>query len=600
MAFLIPENLSTRADVPPAAGRLAKALREALDDDATVWYEPLFGAGQDRPDLVALVPDSGVLVLQVLGAKMGALRGTVNGAIVLVDPGGAERAVPTPLSRAEAFAADLARRLAGVPDLTPAERLPVFAGGVVAYLSREEAARAGYGTVLDLERCLFRDDLEVALTNAGGFRRLVASLLGTDLRDRIDERAERLHRALIHPETVIGAPTLPFPSASPAEELQVLDRKQETLARGLGEGHRVIRGVAGSGKTLVLTFRARHLAQLHLRHRVLVTCFNRALAGSLRRQLRELGNIDVKTIDTVINDLVRQGGGGNVDFGDAPELADRAATALAVLDRGIASMTRYDHVLVDEAQDFPTPALQLCVRLLANGSSSLLVVADAAQNIYRNAFTWKAAGINASGRTRVLEVGYRNTREILEWAHSFLIRGGDVRLDAGAEASDETAVIPPTLSTRHGPIPVVMKSSTQGMECVAVAEFCAGRIAKGSPPSSIAVLYGARWAGGFDWPDALQRAFRQRGVPHRWATDPKDPRGKDTLGADPDRVVISTIHSAKGLEWRHVVLVGIFDDRPESDRTINRRLIYVGMTRATEELAISASGSHRYLADLER
>jgi len=85
VAFLIPENLSTRRDVPTAASRLAKALREALDDDATVWYEPLFGGGQERPDIVALVPDTGVLVLEILGAKSGALRGTRDGNIVIVD-----------------------------------------------------------------------------------------------------------------------------------------------------------------------------------------------------------------------------------------------------------------------------------------------------------------------------------------------------------------------------------------------------------------------------------------------------------------------------------------------------------------------------------
>jgi superfamily I DNA/RNA helicase len=227
-------------------------------------------------------------------------------------------------------------------------------------------------------------------------------------------------------------------------------------------------------------------------------------------------------------------------------------------------------------------------------------VADAAQNIFRNQFTWKAAGINAAGRTRVLDVGYRNTREVLEFAHNFLMKGGDVRLDAGADASDESAVIPPILSTRHGPVPLFLLSDSQQHECETIAEHCAERIAKGSSPGSIAVLYGARWAGGFDWLSTLPTEFDRLGVPYRWATDPNDHAGKDTLGADPAQVVLSTIHSAKGLEWRHVVLFAIFDDRPESDRSVNRRLIYVGMTRSTEELVISRSGEHRYMVDMER
>ena len=601
MAFLIPENLSTRRDVPAAASRLAKAMREALDDDATVWYEPLFGAGQERPDIVALVPDSGVLVLQILGAKNGALRGTRDGGIVIVDRDDVERVTPTPLARAQVFAEHLAGRLASDTTLASSDCLPVTAAGVLAYLSRSEAQSAGYATVLDLDRCLFREDLDIALSDAGAFRRLVAGLLSTELRDPIDENAEKVHRALIHPETVIGVPTLPFATATPAEELQVLDRQQEALARGLGEGHRVIRGVAGSGKTLVLTFRARHLAALYPRQRVLVTCYNRALAGSLARQLHDLPYVEVRRIDQVIQDVLFRCTGSGSDFAIHPELADRASAALAALDMPLAgAVVRYDHVLLDEAQDFPTPALQLCVRMLAEGSTSLLVVADAAQNIYRNDFTWKAAGINAPGRTRVLSIGYRNTRELLEFAHDFLMRGGDVRLDAGAEVSDESAVIPPTLSTRHGPVPLFLLSPSHQIECLRIAEYCADRIAKGSAPGSIAVLYGASWAAGFDWLTTLQKALRQLGVPYRWATDPSDRAGKDTLGADPDQVVVSTIHSAKGLEWRHVVLCAIFDDRPESDRSVNRRLIYVGMTRATEELAISRSGEHRFMVDMER
>jgi superfamily I DNA and RNA helicase len=35
-----------------------------------------------------------------------------------------------------------------------------------------------------------------------------------------------------------------------------MDMEQEKLARNLGEGHRIIHGVAGSGKTLILAYRA--------------------------------------------------------------------------------------------------------------------------------------------------------------------------------------------------------------------------------------------------------------------------------------------------------------------------------------------------------
>jgi superfamily I DNA and RNA helicase len=42
--------------------------------------------------------------------------------------------------------------------------------------------------------------------------------------------------------------------------MRVMDLQKEQLARSLGDGHRVIHGVAGSGKTMILGYRAEYLA----------------------------------------------------------------------------------------------------------------------------------------------------------------------------------------------------------------------------------------------------------------------------------------------------------------------------------------------------
>src|SRR5690606_29930963 len=62
--------------------------------------------------------------------------------------------------------------------------------------------------------------------------------------------------------------------------LRVMDIQQEQLARSLGEGHRVIHGVAGSGKTLILGYRAEHLAKVCKRP-ILILCYNTTLATKL-------------------------------------------------------------------------------------------------------------------------------------------------------------------------------------------------------------------------------------------------------------------------------------------------------------------------------
>ena len=597
MAFLIPENLRTRADVPPGTARLARVLQEALEDSATVWYEPLFDPRGHRPHLAVLVPDSGILVLEVFGAKAGTVKGVRGDRLLVSDADGGSRELEDPLGRARGFAATLETALGAEARLGADERLPVAAAGVFAYLGRDEAASKGLGGAIDLDRCLFRDALETGLVEPSRIRRRFLELLGGPLRDPLSPVAERAHRAVIHPDTVIGRPTLPFPSATPAEELKVLDRAQEVLAKGLGEGHRVVRGVAGSGKTLVLSYRARLFADAFPGHRILVTCFNQSLAGMLKRQL-PMPNVDVKTIDHVIRD-VHDAAHEPVPSYKETELEGRADAALALVDQPGTKLRMYDHVLVDEAQDFPTPALKLTVAMLREGSDSLLVVADAAQNIYRNKFTWKAAGINASGRTRVLDLSYRNTVEILTYAHGFLMKGGSVELDDGTGTSDEGAVIPPRTNRRHGPPPTFLHMPSPQAEVVAITEKCRKLVEGGVSPGAIGVLYGAKNAVGFPWPQSLARRFVDLGVPFFWVTDPDQVGNKRLLGADPGKVVLSTIHSAKGFEFVHVFLCGYLDDKPEETKVLNRRLIYVGMTRATNELVLTASGDHPYIADLE-
>jgi len=133
---------------------------------------------------------------------------------------------------------------------------------------------------------------------------------------------------------------------------------------------------------------------------------------------------------------------------------------------------------------------------------------------------------------------------------------------------------------------------------IEIAERCRRLIDEGVSPGSIAVLYGSKNAAGFGWPATLQRRLVERGVPFLWVTDPEHTGNRTRLGADPTKVALSTIHSAKGFEFVHVFLCGYLDSKPEETPWLNRRLIYVGMTRATEQLVLTASGHHPFIADL--
>jgi hypothetical protein len=70
--------------------------------------------------------------------------------------------------------------------------------------------------------------------------------------------------------------------------LAVMDLHQAQVAHGLGEGHRIIRGVAGSGKTLILAFRAEYLARVSNKP-VLILCYANGIAGRLEDVMQERG-----------------------------------------------------------------------------------------------------------------------------------------------------------------------------------------------------------------------------------------------------------------------------------------------------------------------
>ena len=242
---------------------------------------------------------------------------------------------------------------------------------------------------------------------------------------------------------------------------------------------------------------------------------------------------------------------------------------------------RFDSVLLDEAQDFDTPALQFAVGLLKPGRDELLVVADAAQNIFRRKFTWKQAGIQAQGRTQILKVNYRNTREILRFAFDYLVDGGQVRVGESGNAEDEHTLIPPEAACRSGPEPLRIERTSLRDQVEAAAERVAAWVGRGDCAArSIGVLYPSSRDAGL----ALERRLRQLQVPFFWLTDPSEKRRRDMFASVREPVVLTTIHSAKGLEFDRVVLCGL--GHPELDPGANRKLAYVGMTRAREELVV--------------
>ena len=175
------------------------------------------------------------------------------------------------------------------------------------------------------------DHDEVPLERLGAADRAMPILTRTDLTEQrlpgalrrvlgggrarpLSESQQKRARAVVNPEIVLPrsrAERLPLfqePELSPEDVIRVMDRRQERVAEHLGDGYRVLRGVAGSGKTLVLAHRARHLHKSLSKWRILMVCFNRVLANALETMVDADDRLIVTNIDRLAYRLAGWGG----------------------------------------------------------------------------------------------------------------------------------------------------------------------------------------------------------------------------------------------------------------------------------------------------
>jgi len=606
VAGVIPDNLLTNTAVRRAHRRAAKALLVGLGDTATIWFEPPFQPADDArlPDFVVLDPSLGLVVATVFehteGEEvLGALRGELR-----VSEAGAETIRANPLERAESFVAELRAVFSADPLLS---FVPVAGIAAFPYVQRAAAEELGFDTVVPLERCLFAEEIDAVIREdtAVSLQRILNRVLEGGVEDLIDDDTQSRIRAVIHPEVLIGAEpeqgSLFQPSDAETDVVRVMDLHQERFAKRLNHGHRVIRGVAGSGKTLILVTRARLLSRTNPAGEVLVTCFTKALASVLRAQLSSCPNVKVMTLDQLASELIQSAWLKHPGFRGT---RTPYSVALDAIERR--PPQRFRAVMVDEAQDFDDDALRLCVALTeprADGTGDLLLVADAAQRIYDRSFTWSAAGIQARGRTSVLRVNYRNTQEVLAFASAFVdadteADGMEVPVAArdDLDTDDEVVVVPAEASERHGDAPSVCFVNDLDAEIDAVVEAVSNWYSDRLPSRSIAVLMQSGTDG--SRAERLVAALTARNVPAFWATESSESKGR--VGMTEEAVIVSTIHSAKGLEFPRVVVCGLFQRGTGEWVSRNRNALYVGFTRAIDELAVIATSGSPYVAQLRQ
>lgn len=565
---MFPDSIHSEATV--GEKRVYEFLRDSAtpDDKFIAWYSPDI---EDRePDFILLSPDSGLIVLEVKDWTIDQIL-ELDPKTALLRIGSKSERRKQPLAQAREYVNNILSLLSRKGELDPFGKrelpCPVTWGAVFPHISREEWAKSPFRGVLKEERVLFWDEVrEDSGLRGEAFAEWIKDRFPPRFPFRMDAAKIDKIRKAIFPIAVAKIPARAGKSSQERTTI-LLDHDQENLARTLGSGRLLIDGPAGSGKTLVVASRAINLLQSDRRiKRALAVCFNLSLAGYIKRLICERGGalgsggIDVMPFYPLCEEIIGEKLEHLNQGSDYYELV--VNMSLERLEKDAEKHRRWDAILVDEGQDFSAPMARVIEKLLKPGAS-LTVVQDGNQRLYQSGEDpWR--GIEGM-EIRRFKRQYRNTRRIALSAAKF----------AELEA--------PELMGASGEKPRVIDASDFEEQIRMMADAIVDLVKRGEPASEIAALYSS--SAGERTPERVMEALEERGVLSRWLS--RDVSSKRFYDITTDSVTISTIHSAKGMDFANVFIINF--ERLRKDDEKARRLAYVGMTRARERLCLCSS-----------
>jgi hypothetical protein len=594
MATLIPTIGSARFDTRGEL-RVAERLKDFLEDNAVVWHNFPIGPGRRHPDFVIVHPANGLLVLEVKDWRLDSIQSADKLKIELLTSRGIVREW-NPLEQARSYTFNVVRTLERDGNLLfPPDHpfkgksiLPFGFGVVFTNITRKQFDQTDLKEVLSENLCVFRDEMTES-ADPEVFRSRLWNMVPRRLGEPLSmPQFDRL-RALVFPEVRIRQIALPLEETMAPEPsdriLAVMDMHQEQIARSLGEGHRIIRGVAGSGKTLILAFRAEYLARAATKP-VLLLCYANGIAGRLEDAMQNRGvedRVHVLTFHSWCYRMLRTYGIPIPSEQDYPDYEERLAASVSevvrAVDQGHIPTAQYDAVLIDEAHDFEPQWLALATKMVNPKTNALMVVYDDIQAIYKGRArpVWSQLGIDAKGRTTVLKINYRNTTQILGFARRF---AADVIGAPGTAADDEHAILLPEDAGRQGVEPDVRRCVSIDAEAHCIAEWFMGRKKAGYEWPQMACLYPEHWIG-----ERVAQILSKHDVPIDIA---KNNRNK--VSTKRRAVRLLSMHTAKGLEFPCVGVAGLgLLGRHGESVEDGVRLTYVAVTRATHEVLLTYS-----------
>lgn len=589
MAVLIPALGSCAARMTNGERRLAERLEQKLDEDYLIWYDVPVGPKRTHPDFVIIHPRRGVLILETKDWRLETILKASKQAWDIA-PDGKHKVVINPLEQARHCAIQVVRALEQDAQLVHQEGVhqgklafPWGHGVVFTNITRKQFTDAGLDQAIDAHYVICKDEM-LESAEPEEFQQRLWHMFPHAFGKAISlPQLERV-RWIMFPEVrVLVQPGLFKEDKDGLPDImRVMDLQQEQLARSLGEGHRVIHGVAGSGKTMILGYRAEHLAKLPSGKPILVLCYNKPLAQKLQATFEAKGladRVQARNFHKWCRDqLVTFGQAVPEGFGDKIFQA-MVENVIRGVDRGQIPSGQYQAVLIDEGHDFQPEWLKLVTQMVDPSTNSLLVLYDSAQDIYSKSrtrgFSFKSVGIQASGRTTILRINYRNTRQILQTASTVAAKF----LNPEELDEDGVPVVSPVSCGRDGEEPLIIRLPQPSDEPARIVDVLASAFQEGFAWGDMAILCRKQAQ-----MEELGRVLKKRKLPHQVRKSSGD---FDPLA---NTIKVMTMHGSKGLEFPLVALCGVEQMAASGeDEKEEARLFYVAATRATQRLVVAAA-----------
>ena len=596
MAKLIPAISTCVSRMTAGEKRLAERLEQKLDDDYLLWYDVPVGPKHLHPDFVVMHPRRGLLILEVKDWSPSTIQQADKQSWqVFID--GRLKTLPNPAEQARQYAHAVVDALKRDAQLVQADgkhqgslRFPWSYGVVFPNLTRKQFTDGLLDQLIPAHRVICKDEMydtvdaeDLQSRLWGMFPYLMGGVMSLPQLERV--------RWILFPEVRVQTTGDLFDDSDLDAELpdimRVMDIQQEQLARSLGDGHRVIHGVAGSGKTMILGYRAEYLAKASTPSSkpILILCFNEPLGVKLASVMAQKGLSDRVHVRHFHSWCHRQltAFGQTLPAHNMPvgaKMVDMVDRVIRAVERSQIPSGQYQAVMIDEGHDFAPEWLKLVTQMVDPATNSLLVLYDDAQSIYERArskqFSFKSVGIQAQGRTTILKINYRNTRQIL---HTASLVAADL-LTADDKDDDGIPMLKPISCGRDGHAPIIIKLPTLRDEAFAIADYFAGAHLEGFAWGDMAVLCADKKTR-----DLCAQVLAQCKLPveNRLGTGDFDPAS--------DKIKVMTMKVSKGLEFPVVALPGV-GHMPAAgeDEKEAARVFYVAATRATQRLVMGVGG----------